>query len=64
VHLALQVVLGEHDWTSTTESTAEEERFNVREIIRHDRFAKAAQFDFDFALLKLDRPVRFGQFIR
>ncbi len=55
----VQVILGEHDWTALRD--AQHERYSVVELIRHERFAKLAQFDYDFALLKLDRPVFMGR---
>lgn len=58
----IQVVLGDHDWT--TKSEGPDYRFGVSEIIRHPRFGKRAQYDFDFALLKLDREVDFNRMYR
>ena len=51
----LQVVLGDHDWT--TKGEAFDLRYNVVKFERHPEFDKAAPFDFDFALLRLDRTV-------
>ncbi len=36
-------------------------RFSVSRIERHPLFDRAAKFDHDFALLRLDRPVSFGR---
>ena len=59
----IQVVLGEHDW-SRRSSGREETKYSVEKIVRHHRFNRAAQFDFDFALIKLNRRVKFNQHIR
>lgn len=58
----IQVILGDHDWTK--KSDGQDERFSVSEIRRHPLFNKAAEFDYDFALLKLDRQIKFNQHIR
>ncbi len=54
-----QIVLADHDWTTRRES--QDVRFNVAKIIRHPRFDRAAKFDYDFALLRLHRPIDFAQ---
>ena len=59
----IQVVLGEHDW-SRRSSGREETKYNADRILRHHRFNRAAQFDYDFALIKLNRRVKFNQHIR
>ncbi|TRY78712.1 hypothetical protein TCAL_06797 [Tigriopus californicus] len=58
----VQVILGDHDWTSKTEVV--EGRFNVEEVIRHPKAGQTAQFDYDFALVKLATPVDFSRFHR
>ena len=58
----IQVVLGDHDWTTKAEGP--DFRFGIAEIVRHPRFGKRAQYDFDFALLKLDRAVDFNRMSR
>ena len=59
----VQVVLGEHNW-STRSSTREETKYSVEKIVRHHKFGRVAQFDYDFALIKLNRKVKFNQHIR
>ncbi len=51
-------MLGDHDWTTRRES--QELRLDVSSVLRHPSFDRAAKFDFDFALLKLSRPVNFA----
>ncbi len=53
-----QVVLADHDWTTRRES--QEMRFGISAVKRHPRFDRAAKFDFDFALLRLDRRIEFA----
>ena len=57
------MVLGEHNW-STRSSAREETKYSVEKIVRHHKFGRAAQFDYDFALIKLNRRVKFNQHIR
>lgn len=58
----VQVILGDHDWTSKTEVV--EGRFDAEEFIRHPKAGQVAQFDYDFALIKLVTPVDFTQYHR
>ena len=55
----IQVVLGEHDWTTRDESQTF--RFDVIRIIAHPRFGQRATFDHDFALLRLKTPIRWRE---
>ena len=56
----IQVVAGDHDWTSDSESRIF--RSDVLQIIRHPRFGQRATFDNDFALLRLKTPLDFKQY--
>lgn len=56
---SVQVVLGEHDWTSADEAATL--RLQVIEILRHPRFGERATFDYDFALLKLSQPIEWSR---
>eukprot|EP00095_Tigriopus_kingsejongensis_P002797 snap_masked-scaffold157_size297442-processed-gene-1.8 protein:Tk02797 transcript:snap_masked-scaffold157_size297442-processed-gene-1.8-mRNA-1 annotation:"coagulation factor xi" len=56
----IQIILGDHDWTVKTEVV--EGRFDVDRFIRHPKAGRAAQFDFDFALVKLSQAVNFDRF--
>lgn len=55
---SLQVVLGDHDWTTRVETP--EIRRGVEEIIRHPKFGENATFDHDYALLRLSVPVNYN----
>jgi len=54
----IEVLLGEHDKTSTTESDMV--RMGVSEIINHASYV-ASTTDYDFALLKLSEPIVFAE---
>ncbi|XP_066942679.1 transmembrane protease serine 9-like [Macrobrachium rosenbergii] len=51
------VVIGEHDWSTTSETTATERR-QVSNIIVHPQY-NSATLDNDMALLKLSSPISF-----
>ena len=53
----LQVTLGDLDWTTSGEWPSM--KMKVVKVIIHPDYAKKAQFDFDFALLELERPIDF-----
>ncbi len=55
----LQVILGDHDWT--TKSETQELRLDVDDIITHAKFDQKAKFDFDFALVKLSEKIDFDK---
>ena len=54
-HNRIQVVLGDHDWTSTSESQSY--NLDIIDIIKHPKFGQRATFDNDFALLRLKHPL-------
>jgi secreted trypsin-like serine protease len=53
----VEVVLADHDWT--TKKEARDMRYRIVRAISHPKFDKVTKFDYDFALLKLDRSVDF-----
>ena len=53
----LEVTVGDLDWTTSGEWPSS--KVKVDRVIIHPKYAKAAQFDFDFALLELERPIDF-----
>ena len=53
----LQVTLGDLDWSTSGEWPSM--KMKVLKVIIHPDYAKKAQFDFDFALLELERPIDF-----
>ena len=57
-HHQIQVILGDHDWTTRRETA--EIRRSVVEAISHPKFGDRATFDYDFALLKLSEPVNYN----
>jgi len=57
------VRLGEHDWTSQGERESKPElEIAVEDVIIHPQYKKRAEFDFDFAILKLERPIDFSAY--
>ena len=58
----IQVILGEHDWT--TKSETQEDRYDVDKIIIHPRAGDQAQFDYDFALLRLVKTIGLNRKVR
>ena len=58
----VEVILGEHDWT-TKADRVHDQRFKVEKIIRHPDFDRLTAYDHDFALLKLAEPVQ-GRLLR
>ena len=52
-----QVILGDNNWRTRKEVL--EMRYNIIKVTVHPRFEERAPFDFDFALIKLSRPVDF-----
>jgi len=50
-------VLGEHDWTQIGEAL--DIKYGVESVTLHPRFREGAQFNFDYAVVKLSRPVDF-----
>jgi len=59
VERKLEVMLADHDWTTRKE--AREMRFHVVRAVSHPSFDKMTKFNFDFALLRLDRAVDFAK---
>ena len=54
-----QIILGENNWRTRQE--AQETRHSIIKAMIHPRFEEKAPFDFDFALLKLAKPIDFTQ---
>lgn len=72
----IQVVLGDHDWTTNSDTVhhrfnVDAIKVHSRLVVHESygrnlkifcsRFGKVAQFDYDYALLRLDRPINFFQ---
>ena len=59
----LRVRLGDLDWTTKGESERKPElELAVEKVIIHPRYQEKTQFDFDFAILKLERPIDFDAY--
>ncbi|XP_023323582.1 transmembrane protease serine 9 [Eurytemora carolleeae] len=61
----LFVVLGEHDWTQVSFSrdcSDISERYGVSSVLLHPEFRQGALFNFDFAIIQLNRPVDFKSY--
>ena len=57
----LRVRLGEHDWSRQGERENKPElEIAVEDAIIHPQYKERAEFDFDFAVLKLERPIDFS----
>ena len=54
-HHKVQVVIGDHDWTHSSETQSY--KLDITEIKTHPKFGQRATFDNDFALLKLRDPL-------
>ena len=56
----IMVTLGDHDWSVTGEWPTM--RINVKSILNHPKFRSGAYFNYDFAIIKLERPIDFQQY--
>ena len=56
----IMVTLGDHDWSVTGEWPTM--RINVESILNHPKFRRGAYFNYDFAIIKLERPIDFQQY--
>lgn len=55
----IQVLLGEHDYSSNSESTMDSVRADIEEIMVHPQYNTGAKFSYDFALLKMKNAIDF-----
>lgn len=56
----VKVVLGEHDWTTKTETISITRK--IIKMVKHNGYHVAANNDYDFTLLKIDPPVEFDKY--